>query len=341
MLALLNLSMVKQLPGLFVATFWSILWLFSFSLLLIIFLLRWWPGDQLLIVRVVNYSMPWLLILLVPSLLAASIADRKLLAVTLALSTIFIVIAHAKLFINKKQEISIGYPIIKVMSYNVWSRNLDLPGTVRVIEQANPDILLVQELTPANFEKISKSLSNLFPAAVGSVTYDAKTFLATFSRYPLTPLPMTIKGPVQKTVIQTPAGPVTVFNVHFLRTVLRHRSNWQRLTIQIKTVISEEIARTSGPLIIGGDFNTTDQTQTYRLVSDRLRNAHREAGYGFGFTFPAPSRKLKGRITLPPLVRIDHLFYNDKLVAHRAGTLSDAGGSDHFPIIAEFLLTAP
>ena len=341
MLSLISAPLLKQLFGLAAAAFWSILWLFSCSMLLVLFLLRWWPGDQLLIVRLVNYSMPWLLIILVPSLLAAGVADRKFLAVSLAVSTIFIAAAHAGLFFPKKPPVISASPTIKVMSYNVWSRNRDLSAAVKVVEQVKPDILLVQELSPVNFEKISTSLSQLFPPADGSVTYDAKTLLATFSRYPLVPLSMAIKGPVQKSIIQTPAGPVTVYNAHFLRTVLRHRSNWQRLTDQINSVISEEVARTTGPLIVGGDFNTTDQTETYRLVSERLWNAHREAGYGFGFTFPAPSRKLKGRITLPPLVRIDHLFYNDKLVALGAGTLSDAGGSDHFPIFAEFVLTTP
>ncbi len=34
--------------------------------------------------------------------------------------------------------------------------------------------------------------------------------------------------------------------------------------------------------------------------------------------------------------KVDHLFYNDYFFAHRAYTLNDSAGSDHFPIVAEF-----
>jgi endonuclease/exonuclease/phosphatase (EEP) superfamily protein YafD len=38
------------------------------------------------------------------------------------------------------------------------------------------------------------------------------------------------------------------------------------------------------------------------------------------------------------MIRIDHLFYNDSLLAYNAATLSDSGQSDHLPIVAEFIL---
>jgi vancomycin resistance protein VanJ len=143
---------------------------------------------------------------------------------------------------------------------------------------------------------------------------------------------------VQKSVIQAPAGPVTIYNVHFLRTVLRRSHNWQRLHDEINDLVLNEILMTSGPVILGGDFNMTDQTQTYRDISKVLKNAHWEAGSGFGFTFPSTSRKIKRTFTLPPIVRIDHIFFNKYLHAYRARTLDESGGSDHLPIVSEFVL---
>ena len=101
---------------------------------------------------------------------------------------------------------------------------------------------------------------------------------------------------------------------------------------------ADDIVEEAAPLILGGDFNTTDQSQTYRLFDHVLRNAHWQAGWGFGFTYPTTEVKFLRKIYFPPLVRIDHIFYSKHFAAKRAVTLSDSGGSDHFPIIAELIL---
>jgi vancomycin resistance protein VanJ len=143
---------------------------------------------------------------------------------------------------------------------------------------------------------------------------------------------------VQRLLVHTPAGPVTIFNVHFLRSVLRRGGHWQRTHGKITDLVSNDIAEISGPVIMGGDFNITEQTETFRQICMYMKNAHSQAGRGFGFTFPSSSRKLKGMLALPPMIRIDHLFYNDSLLAYNAATLSDSGQSDHLPIVAEFIL---
>ena len=111
---------------------------------------------------------------------------------------------------------------------------------------------------------------------------------------------------------------------------------YQREYQQLSRLLAEDIIPANGPVILGGDFNTTHQTQIYRLVNQHLQNAHWEAGWGFGFTFPFPVRRIRGKYPLLPLVRIDHIFYNDYFFAHNAGTLTESGGSDHLPVVAEF-----
>jgi vancomycin resistance protein VanJ len=329
-------GVAKKLLHTLSGMFWALLWLFSLGTLSIIGVFRWWPGDQLLVVRLFNYAMPWLLAVCLPALVAAGLSGRRWLFFTLALSTGFIVVAHAHLFFRKAPAESCEATRVRVMSYNVWSRNQDLSRVARVVARFDPDILLVQELAPTSFERLTRELSSLLPEVRWSASYDAGSFLATYSRYPQVSPPNKGLRSVQKSLVHTPKGPLTVYNVHFLRTVLRHRANWQRLHDQVAQLMTDEINLAPGPLIVGGDFNITDQTETFRLIARRLRNAHSEAGEGFGFTFPSKERRLKGVLTLPPLVRIDHLFCNDRLHVCRAGTLADAGGSDHFPVTAEF-----
>jgi vancomycin resistance protein VanJ len=47
-----------------------------------------------------------------------------------------------------------------------------------------------------------------------------------------------------------------------------------------------------------------------------------------------------GVLPVFPVVRIDHVFSSRELVALRAETLQDSGGSDHRPVLAVLALRA-
>jgi len=315
------------------------LWLLACGMTVSLLVLRWWPGDRLLVVRMLNYAMPWCLALLLPALALALVMGRQWLALTLALPTAFILFTFLPLFLPGSSPPEAGQPTLKVMSYNVWSRNQDLAAVAGIVLAEKPDLLLMQELTPARVPELRALLESQFPFDEAHFAYNRNGLLATFSRTPLKPLREGDSRAVQKLQVEIAgAPPITVYNVHFLRTILRRRSTWQQLHNQVEALLVDEIAATPDRVLMGGDFNLTDQTQTYRLISAYLRNAHWDAGFGFGFTYPSPARKLRGSITLPAMVRIDHLFYGKALTPLQAGTLPQAGGSDHLPIFAEFRL---
>ncbi|NJO84853.1 MAG: hypothetical protein HC828_20205, partial [Blastochloris sp.] len=97
-------------------------------------------------------------------------------------------------------------------------------------------------------------------------------------------------------------GPLTLVNVHLHFNSL-HRDNvvfigdtplpigydTLRLADQIEHLLSE-IEPISGPLVVMGDFNMSDREPGYKLLTGSLRDAFREAGWGFGFTFPNKKR---------------------------------------------------
>ena len=326
-------QIIAVLEGLFSAirtAFWLGLWLFGLGVLWI-YLLRWWPGDRLWPVRLLNYMIPWLLIPLVLALIAAGLARRHWLVAVLAIPTLFISLTQAPLFFPRLCPALGNGETFKVLSYNVGRRNRDVTAMAALIRHEQPDILLLQELRRDRVEALINTLDDLYPDAELHFTYDPYTLQAVASRYPLIPLAMMPeKGRAQKVLLETPNGPVTVINIH------PRSLGWQRRHKQMSTLLAEDIIPTDGPVILGGDFNTTDQTQTYRLVNQHLQNAHWEAGWGFGFTFPFLVPHIRGKYPLPQLVRIDHIFYSDHFFAHNAGTLTESGGSDHLPVVAEF-----
>ena len=321
---------LEWLFGAIRATFWLTLWLFGLGVLST-YLLRWWPGDRLWSVQLLNIMIPWVLIPLVLALIMAGLARRHWLVAVLAIPTILIGLSQAPLFLPRSFAALGNGETFKVLSYNVGRRNRDVNAMAAVIRREQPDILLLQELRQDRVKDFINNLDDLYPDAELHFTYDPDTLQAVASRYPQTLLAMMPeKGRAQKVQLETPNGPVTVINIH------TYFPDWQGRYEETSSLLAEDVIPTDGPLILGGDFNTTDQTQIYRMVNQHLYNAHQEAGWGFGFTFPFRRRPIRGIFPVPQVVRIDHIFFDDHFFAQSAGTLTESGGSDHLPVVAVF-----
>jgi len=141
----------------------------------------------------------------------------------------------------------------------------------------------------------------------------------------------------QRASIETPGGTVTVWGVH-LATALSQRG-WERQK-DMAAAIAEEARQDARPLIVLGDFNTTDQTENYRLVADQLTDVHWSVGRGFGFTFPDPPRYGADSPILGPVVRIDHIFVSDHLTPQEIHVIPSGHGSDNQPVVASLSLNA-
>lgn len=312
--------------------FWWSLWLFGLGVLFS-YSMRWWPGDHFISVRFINYFMPWLFVLLVPGFMLAWLAHHRWLAATLFAPILLICLTYLPLFLNCSPiAVADGLPL-KVMSYNVWLGNRNLAAAAKLIGKEQPDILLLQELGPNNVQNFVDNLKGLYPDKRLQFDYVPEMNQAIISRYPIKPLGADKKkGRAQKVRLETPFGQFTVFNIH------AYNFGWLRRHQHMTTLLQEDIVHTQNPIILGGDFNTSDQSQTYRMVKRYLKNAHWESGCGFGFTFPSSVVRLKRRYPLPAIIRIDHIFISNQFSTRSARTLTQSGGSDHFPVVAELVI---
>ena len=101
----------------------------------------------------------------------------------------------------------------------------------------------------------------------------------------------------------------------------------------------------SEPLIVATDLNAGDQTMAYAIVTGALADTWREAGWGFGHTFPGGTSPglvglFTGGVPIPMwLVRIDYVFHSRhwRAVSARVGPWD--GVSDHRPVVAQLTLT--
>lgn len=293
-------------------------------------------GDELLVGRYTGYVMPWLLLGLVPGAAWAWRTRARALSAILGLSAATIAVAHVPL-LERHVAVPPPFPLtLSVMSYNTWSENRDQAKIARVLLESAPDLVLLQEIPPAVFEGVNGLLGALYGGGAVHSAYEPSIQQAIVSRWPLgVSTAMKDKGQTQKLVLRTPAGPVTVFNVHPLRI-----GGWRQRYDQMAALLAQDVLPERTPVILGGDLNAPEHSQLYGLLAAHLVNAHRAAGSGFGFSYPAAGLRLLGVVPVFPVVRIDHVFSSRELVALRAETLQDAGGSDHRPVLAVLALRA-
>lgn len=242
---------------------------------------------------------------------------------------------------------------MKVMSFNVWINNPsdDLPAIGDAIARENPDVIALQEIDSDLLAELKVQLDERRPGQFVFMLGDPTTQQAFISRYPLALVGSEIEhSRLFKVTAMTPEGDMPIWSIHAYRTNLLGGRNFlsyrnpdlHRSPDEQFGWLANEIKAATGPLIVLGDFNLPYHAQP--LQDLKLKEAHQEAGWLFGFTFPASSAHSRQislfgdsvPVSAPiPLVRLDHIFYNYRWHATRAETPSNAAGSDHAPVVAE------
>ncbi|MCI5180685.1 MAG: hypothetical protein D3911_15480 [Candidatus Electrothrix sp. AW3_4] len=278
-------------------------------------------GDSIKSIRIISYFQPVFLFFLLPAFLLAIIGKKKFLAAALCLLLLALGVRYIPLFLLRHEKnIPSASAQFSIMSFSVKGWIEDVQPIAEIIKKQQADLTLVQGIPDPS--ALFTKLSGIFQS--NKVYFQYKGKFATISRYPIRSLPFA--GGAQKLTVALPSGAVTVWNVH----LYKDPYNYNGQVKQVQTLI-DDIQKTEGRKIAAGDFNFTESSVNYQKFSQYLSNAHQQAGWGFGFTYPTPSRRLG---YLMPLLRIDHIFYGASFYAVQADRLSEYGGSDHFPIVA-------
>lgn len=81
--------------------------------------------------------------------------------------------------------------------------------------------------------------------------------------------------------------------------------------IDARVAVARELAavfdKETLPFVVGGDFNTPDHGVIYHIMASRMKDAHAEAGRGWGFTFPGGRETRLSRF-IGQWLRLDYLF---------------------------------
>ena len=208
----------------------------------------------------------------------------------------------------------------------------------------------LHELNPAVARAIQRDLHHLYPYQVLAPRTASAAGMGLISRYPLQPtsdhLAGTWIGPPQILSLDLRGVRVIVLNVHPVSTIL-NRSALEREARQREVTaraIVDYVRAHPGPLVVTADFNVGDRSTPYRIVTQVLGDSWREAGWGFGHTFPGAlspgsSRPTIYGVPVPMwLVRIDYVFHSRDWNAQWARIGPWDGVSDHRPVLVRLAL---
>jgi endonuclease/exonuclease/phosphatase (EEP) superfamily protein YafD len=313
------------------------------ALIVAYFALRWlgrggfWPVDAL------GYVLPWLFLPLAVLWPAVLWRRSRVLLVVAAVPTTLFLLTYGALYLPRRPLRAVG-PAFTVMTYNVLYLNTDVDGVAGQIEAHAPDLFALRELEPP----LARALESRFAGQ-----YPYRRFepgCGFFSRFPVREYEafQLVAGEgdwAQQAVLDVEGHPLTVLSVHPRSPPLVGFHPWG-LPLGVPTgfdnaerdadvrALLARLDEMETPLVVVGDFNLTDQQELYPALTRTLRDAHRESGWGLGFTFT------RFRHLGLPTWRIDYVFHSPDLAA-LSTTVGDWGGSDHRPVIARLAFRTP
>lgn len=290
------------------------------------------------------------LLLFIP--LALLLRQKWALAILAAPALLFIVEYGGQYLPNWRPLYAAEEPrALRVTTWNTllgngWNR--EVAAELRSLDS---DILVLQEVGANMAGDLETLLGDLYPHRVVRLA-GSRNSLAILSKHPILDqeLPTVWDScQCQQVTIDLDRQPVTLINVHMWSPTIQFRYGRRGSYYRFPRLagfdarhqdsafdqLLKRIDAVDGPLLVLGDFNTTEQQPNYRRLHARLGNVHAAVGWGPGYTWPDGIDWWGWQI--PPAIRIDHVFHSDAWQprAIRSGTLA---ASDHRYVVADLSL---
>lgn len=226
---------------------------------------------------------------------------------------------------------------LRLMTYNLNYGNPRPQTSLDAIAQADPDIVLLQEITIPWKQALEQRFAKQYPhrayraGSVGGLAVLSKVPISAEELWPA-PTGTGAWFPAQRLVVSSPLGAVQLLHVHlrpanmdgswvkgFFKTPpLRRKeieAHWKRLDARL-------------PTIIAGDFNEDPWGQAITYLEQRGLARVPTAGPTTWHYETVENGKASDLLKLD----IDHVMIDPRLAA-RDGRVLDAGTSDHRPVV--------
>ncbi|MFB6893051.1 endonuclease/exonuclease/phosphatase family protein [Kitasatospora sp. NPDC056327] len=265
--------------------------------------------------------LPWSGLGVVLLLCCAAVRRSVLAAVAVLVPALVWTVLFGPALLDKRS----GGGDFTVVSHNVNEENPDPARTARALAASGADVLAVEELGRRAQETFRRELAAAYPYS------EVRGGVGVWSRYPVEdvePVEIMPWTRALRATVRTPKGPVALYAVHLASVRVNPATGFatdrrnEAAARLAEALRAERLAR----IVVLGDFNGSTDDSALRGLTGPLRSAQREAGDGFGFTWPAAF----------PVVRIDQILVAG-ITPRAAWTLPDTG-SDHLPVAASLRL---
>lgn len=317
------------------------------------------------------------LLVLVLALLLASVIWRRWWAIPVILVSLIASLPVIKMFSPMNtSENALPVPadttlMLKVMTYNVLAFNYNEPTlkdqpsqSMRLILDANPDVVVLQEATASGVEW--KEIPSLRPYldeinAKYPFIYHSNEGLSMMSKYPFTTIPLCAPQHARSPLgynrdmssylaraydLQLPRG--KQLRIVDFRFQSYHLSFGKGMNVRISpeskpsplermrrsfalrsdnaAAVRKAIDNSPANVIVCGDMNDVPSSHVYRVLRGHdLHDAWSDAGRGYAYTYNRHGLRY----------RIDQVFYRGDIRALHADRLV-GGSSDHYPVMVTF-----
>lgn len=274
-----------------------------------------------------NFPLHFAAAFLVCAILLAVFRDLRFLVVAAAGVVFSLAPVAPWYFAGTAQPPAPDADTVKLLVSNIYVRNRQHAGLLRLIEEQRPDVVALMEVNSLWLRSL-EPLRMEYPFHVEAPDESA-IGLSLYSKLPLSnPRVLHIGDPGAPSIaatLQTPDGEVEIILVHPMPPV--GTSLAQRRNAQLHAA-SRYVRELDRPVVLVGDLNVTLWNRNYRTFAELGGLHSARAGHGVGPTWPAIG---------PFGVPIDHIVATSH-VRFRNFRVRENIGSDHLPISAEFSL---
>lgn len=242
-------------------------------------------------------------------------------------------------------------PDLTLLQWNVYVGGVEPADLRRALDEHQPDVVALQE---ADLDAIAEDavIAAAYPHRLVGRDETAPG-LAILSRFPIVEsgvppmdeaawdMPRVVWARLAvggRTVTLVNAHPIPPRTFEAGCSLLRCYNSGPRdaQIADVRRLVEELRLRSGDPLILSGDMNVTEREPAYFDLASGLRDAHREAGAGFGASWRP------GFVEQPVgLIRIDYIFSDAQARPLDLRTDCARRGSDHCLLIGSFALQDP
>ncbi len=291
-------------------------------------LLRLLVGESWSLVALFNSFISLLLIpalFLLPLML---VLRRRLSSGLLIPAVLAFALGYGTMFLPRSVEAAPSASQLHLLTYNLHSSRSEFDSQMALIRESGADVVAMQELSAEMAAVLQRDLSDLYPyQALHGSPESGIPGQGVLSRFPLADDEYwRIYLAHQRVSFDFSGDTITLYNEHPIHPL--RPGGYGQHRAETDDLLRRTSAET-GPLLLAGDFNMSDQSTDYWRIASRYADAYRAAGWGMGFSFPAIMPYVSRMV---PLVRLDYVFHDANFETLEARVWPHSGGSDHFPV---------